>query len=45
VKEAADIQVIADDRFVERGLERTDQVVARLAPIARPLVTDNDLEP
>jgi erythromycin esterase len=39
------IHVIADDRFVERGLERTDQVVAQLASTARPLASDADLDP
>jgi erythromycin esterase len=39
------IHVIADDRFAERALARTEQVAAQLEPIARPLATDRDLDP
>ncbi|AUX41808.1 uncharacterized protein SOCE26_032330 [Sorangium cellulosum] len=32
-------------RFAERGIDRTDEVVAQLSPIARRLTSDHDLDP
>jgi erythromycin esterase len=38
-------RMISADRLVERGLDRTEEVVAQLRPLALPIATDRDLDP